>query len=113
MSVRISGMKSCSRILRPVLEATLIDLSGGGIRMHSGIHYEKESLVRVFLDIICNDEPKQLELLGEVVMSYSLENDRSIYETRVQFKAVPNEITEMIVKYIFMEQRITQQKLRR
>ena len=37
----------------------------------------------------------------------------SIYETRVQFKAVPNEITEMIVKYIFMEQRITQQKLRR
>ena len=87
---------------RPVLEATLIDLSGGGIRMHSGIHYEKESLVRVFLDIICNDEPKQLELLGEVVMSYSLENDRSIYETRVQFKAVPNEITEMIVKYIFM-----------
>ena len=98
---------------RPVLEATLIDLSGGGIRMHSGIHYEKESLVRVFLDIICNDEPKQLELLGEVVMSYSLENDRSIYETRVQFKAVPNEITEMIVKYIFMEQRITQQKLRR
>ena len=65
------------------------------------------------IDIICNDEPKQLELLGEVVMSYSLENDRSIYETRVQFKAVPNEITEMIVKYIFMEQRITQQKLRR
>lgn len=97
---------------KPVLAATLVDLSGGGIRVHSDVHYEKESLVRVFLDIVHNDEPKQLELLGEVVMSYSLENDRSTYETRVQFKSVPNEVTEMIVKYIFMEQRITQQKLR-
>lgn len=93
-------------------EGVLVDLSGGGLRLHSPFHYEKDTWIKTAFNIIYNEEALRLELLGRIVSSYSMENDRNVYETRVQFCSIPNDTKEKIVKYIFQEQRRMQQKVR-
>ncbi|MDD6796832.1 MAG: PilZ domain-containing protein [Clostridia bacterium] len=90
----------------------IIDLSGGGLRMRATTHYDKDEWVKITFDICCNDKKQTLEILGKVIASYLTENNRSIYETRVQFKALSKERKETIIKYIFQEQRRIQQKSR-
>lgn len=94
------------------VQSRIIDLSGGGIRLRTSSHYEKEECVKVSFDIMYNDKKQTMELLGKVVESYLTENSRSDYETRVQFKAMSKDVKEMLIKYIFQEQRRMQKKAR-
>lgn len=84
----------------------LTDLSGGGIRLHSDEHFDKDTYVKVCFDIFYNDGKKSFKLLGRIIESYSVERNRGGYETRIQFIAMPKEEKETIIKYIFKEQQI-------
>lgn len=82
------------------------DLSGGGIRLHSDEHFNKDTYVKVCFEIYYNATKYELKLLGSIIESYSADGGRGGYETRIKFISVPKEIKETIIKYIFQEQRV-------
>lgn len=84
----------------------LTDLSGGGIRLHSDEHFDKDTYVKICFDIFYDDTKRSFKLLGQIIESYSVERNRGGFETRIKFVAMPKEEKETIIKYIFKEQRI-------
>ncbi|QUI23245.1 PilZ domain-containing protein [Vallitalea pronyensis] len=83
----------------------VVDISGGGLRFTSKIHYETNPEVTCQFDLVIDEEIKRLEIIGQVVDSRIIDFETMRYETRVMFDDIANEDREIIIKYIFEEQR--------
>lgn len=83
----------------------VVDISGGGLRFTSKMHYDTNPEVNCKFDLNIGEDIITLEILGQVVDSKIVDFETMKYETRVMFDDIANEDRETIIKYIFEEQR--------
>ena len=84
-------------------EGTILDISGGGIRFVSNC--QLSSVDHVLCHIILNleNEKKHIYVSGEIVDSDEI--DYHAYETRAAFEDISDEVREIIIKFVFDEER--------
>lgn len=88
-----------------------VDLSGGGIRFVSEEKTEKSTFLLIRIQLIIEGRSQLLEVVGWVVSCNRIENsintrtDNRKYEYRVQFITKDQKKREMIIKYIFEQDR--------
>lgn len=91
-------------------QGTILDLSGGGVRIISDEKLEADSYIMLIIRL-CNDKiDKQYYILGKILASEPMENRKGKIETRVQFIFQDDRIREEIIRYIFEEERKDRQK---
>ena len=90
--------------------ATIVDISGGGMRFVTTIPFEPGALA--FYDFILRKQggPKHMELIGEILSCRQLETNRGQYEHRVRFVHIQHNQREDIIRYIFEEERKKRQR---
>jgi c-di-GMP-binding flagellar brake protein YcgR len=88
----------------------IVDISGGGVRIFTPQKYEKDDYLYVKFSIDMNVGRRDLELLTRVVMCIESHGKDDYYDVRVQYKDIPPQIRDSIVKYIYEQQRKIQSK---
>ena len=82
-----------------------IDISGGGLRFTGDTLVEKGNRLAVVFDIDYEGNIERYLLAADVVMSFAIPQHHGMYEHRVEFKDISKENREMLIKYIFQEER--------
>ena len=93
-------------------QAIAVDLSGGGIRFVSEQKGNKDEFVLVSICLRRIEENQLLEIAGRILSCRRLEGKTGSnkYEYRVQFLTRDQKKREMIIKYIFEQERKNRQK---
>lgn len=91
-------------------DGTLSNISGGGIKFYSAFPLHKEDRIRMKIHI---EElgTAPLDLFGRVVHSEEIPNRALKQEHRIEFFNINRDTREMIVKYVFSEERKQRQKV--
>lgn len=91
-------------------EGTALDISGGGIRF-VGKHLvpAKEKLLVVF-EVVTQNGPVKFRLPATVILSFETTGRSGRYEHRIEFENISNEYREILIKYIFEEERRMRKK---
>lgn len=82
-----------------------IDISGGGLRFTGDTLVEKGNRIAVVFDIDYEGNIERYLLAADVIMSFAIPQHHGMYEHRVEFKDISKENREMLIKYIFQEER--------
>lgn len=82
-----------------------IDISGGGLRFTGDALVEKGNRLAVVFDIDYEGNIERYLLAADVIMSFAIPQHHGMYEHRVEFKDISKENREMLIKYIFQEER--------
>lgn len=83
----------------------ILDISGGGIRFTSEEELDPSSPVHCRLNLAVNDQIEQLTLTGNLLQSTAIEPEQTVYQNRVKFDDIREEDREVIIKFIFEEER--------
>lgn len=94
----------------PLKQSVIVDISGGGLRFISSQKYEPESLLYCSYKLLIGGKQKTYEIVSKVLAVKELENRRGMFEHRVQYYNISEEIREEIIKYIFEEERKSRRK---
>lgn len=94
------------------VNATIIDISGGGVRFLADYKFGRGDYVSIKFVIDMNSGNKSVELVAKVIQSSESPKRARMYDTRLQFKEIAPEVRNMLVKYIFEQQRKIQQRER-
>jgi c-di-GMP-binding flagellar brake protein YcgR len=86
-------------------EGTISDLSGGGLRFHGEEALEKGSSVEVKLPLSLKSGIVPMTFMMKVIACIYYEGSRIAYEIRGEFQNVKDTEREVVVKYVFEEQR--------
>lgn len=86
-------------------DGTILDISGGGIRFTSHIELIQKKGVVNHIQIECGGEIKHLYLSGVIIKSERMKGNERVFENRVEFDAISNEDREIIIKFVFEEER--------
>jgi len=92
--------------------ATIIDISGGGVKIVSNELYKKNDMVLIEFDLIVATSLRTINIPGKVIASIPSVNREDLREHRIEFYKISKELRELIIKYIFDEQRRILQKER-
>lgn len=86
-------------------EGVILDISGGGIRFtsKSRLENDKELINHIRLNMLEDEE--ELFLSGMIIESAPMALDETIYENRVVFEGIDSMEREVIIKFIFEEER--------
>ncbi|MFV0342281.1 MAG: flagellar brake protein [Anaerocolumna sp.] len=82
-----------------------IDISGGGVKFVSDELHEQGNMIHISIGIDGMNQLKNKWLKAMIISSEQLINKKGAYEHRVQFKDISKDDREMIIKYIFTEER--------
>lgn len=85
--------------------AIIVDMSGGGVRMVSDDKLEKGDYIHFIFQIQRNFIKRECSFYGQVLYSEELPTRAKQYEHRVRFYNMDKFEREMIIKYIFEEER--------
>lgn len=100
---------ACEKALEKVKgswhDATITNISGGGVRFNSKEELPKEGKMYINIPIEINSQELLMELKARIVTTNSIFNRSGLYETRVEFVEIPLDDREYIVKYIFEQER--------
>lgn len=86
-------------------EGTISDLSGGGMRFHGKSELEKGELIEVMLPLSLQSGIVPLTFMMQVIACLHYEGSRIAYEVRGEFQNVKDTEREIVIKYVFEEQR--------
>lgn len=86
-------------------KGTIVDISGGGVRIVSEERLEKATYIRFKYNIKRNYTIFEFDLVGLVLSSEGIMNKIGQYEHRIKYHNIKREDREAIVKYIFDEER--------
>lgn len=93
--------------------ATIVDISGGGIRFVSSFAYKKGELILVRYKLYVKGRYKEYNIISRVLEVRKLESSgRSGYQHRIKYISISNRDREEIIQYIFDEERKNRQKER-
>lgn len=84
-------------------EGTITDLSGGGARFYSSNLHQQGETIQLSLDI--NIKGKKLIIPCNIISSVKMTNRQGYFEHRVMFTDISRDDREMVIKYIFAEER--------
>ena len=71
----------------------------------SSQRYEPESILYISYHLMKGEEQKKYEVVGKVLSAREMENKPGIFEHRVQYYDIDEDVREEIIKYIFEEER--------
>lgn len=94
------------------ISGMLVDISGGGARLMTSWQLEEGDYIYMKFPIEMNIGVREVELMGKVIMSLKAANRTDCYDNRIQFKELGPELRDVLVKYIFEQQRKTQKRER-
>lgn len=92
--------------------AVITDISGGGARIHSSQNHDKGDILMLMLTITLNKNLKNLMLRAQIVDSRRIQSRINAYEHRVEYIDIPKDTRELIVQYVFEEERKRRRKER-
>lgn len=100
---------ACEKALEKVQgnwqDATITNISGGGVRFNSKQEISKNGKLYMNIPIQLNGEELLMELKARIVATAPVFNRTGLYETRVEFIEIPLDDRENIVKYVFEQER--------
>lgn len=94
-----------NKVKREWIDATVSDVSGGGIRFHGNKEWKPGDEIEVYLPLSMNHGIMPVTLMVRVIVSKHYESSRIAYETRGEFVGLEDKQRELIIKYVFEEQR--------
>lgn len=97
----------------PLRRGLICDISGGGMRLITDLHYEEESYAYCLFMLNMDGKSKEYELIGKVLKCNELPNRPGEYEIRLQYVNLDNDIREEIIKYIFEEERRLRRRIKK
>lgn len=100
-----SFINSLEALKEDWLSGTILDISGGGARFVSESSLEHGNMLKISLDISHGADDKNIEIYAFVISSEKMINRIGFYEHRIQFKDIPKDVREAIIKFIFEEER--------
>lgn len=86
-------------------DGTSLDISGGGLRFIGNKMIEKAGKLVVQFDIVSSGGPIRYCLPAKVIMSFELPDRINRFEHRIEFSGISSESREILIKYIFEEER--------
>lgn len=89
----------------PLKRSVIVDISGGGLRFLSEQKYEPDSLILCSYYLLTGGTKKLYEVVGKVLAVRELDNRPGTYEHRVNYYNLDVDTREMIIKFIFEEER--------
>lgn len=104
--------KAPDNMVNKPINATIVDISGGGVRMLADYKFNRGDYIYLTFDVDMNIGRKRIEIVAKVIQSTQSQKNARFYDTRLQFKEVAPELRDLIVKFIFEQQRKIQQKER-
>lgn len=97
----------------PTKQSTIVDISGGGVRFIGPCIYQKGTKIYIEFELDIGARKRKFKLVGTVLNCSKVENKPGMYESRVQYARVSKEDREVIIRYIFEEERKIRQKEKR
>lgn len=87
-------------------EGIILDISGGGIKFTTSHFMENDTPIICNIQItVENNELKVLYIDSIVLSSNKIDDATNLYENRVKFIDISDEDRELIIKYVFEEER--------
>jgi c-di-GMP-binding flagellar brake protein YcgR len=91
-------------------KATIVDISGGGLRFASKEQVGRENYILINVALCTGEMEKEFYIVAKVIASYKNSNDHDIYNQRVEFIFKDNKIRDVIIRYVYQEQRRSRKK---
>lgn len=98
-------MAALDEIPKDWKEGTISDLSGGGLRFHGKDQLERGTVVEVMLPLSLKSGVVPLTFFVRVIACMNYEGSRIAFEVRGEFIHIEDAEREIVVKYVFEEQR--------
>jgi len=98
----VNALDECKREWH---KGIIVDISGGGAKFVSDKLHEYGSLIHIYIPFDSTMKLKNKWLKAVIISSEKLMNRQGFYESRVQFRDMLKEDREVIIKYIFEEER--------
>lgn len=86
-------------------DGTVADLSGGGVRFRSREEIEPESIIEIIVHLSFKNRNMPIRFFVRVLACERKQMDDSFYEVRGQFQYLDEKERELVVQYVFEEQR--------
>jgi len=102
---RAEGRKKLTQFDKEWIPAAITDLSGGGARFNSETNHNKGEKIRIRLDFISGGESKKMLLGAEIISSNRIMSRMGSYEHRVEFNNILQKDREVLIKFIFEQDR--------
>ena len=114
-ALMLSGAKLEQRISDPEVAQTLskaviVDISGGGIRFISERKHEEGDYLAVHMTLSNGNIDKDIWVVVSIVSCRKAAQNMERYETRAEYIHMGNKLREIIIKYIFDEDRKIRKK---
>ena len=88
----------------PCAEGSSFDIGGGGVRFRVDQPFEVKEMVLCVLHIELKGNVRDIQTLAKVLSVAKIKNSDS-YEVRVQFERITNKDRELIIQFIFEDER--------
>lgn len=88
----------------PCIEGSSFDIGGGGVRFRADQSYAKNELILCILRVEVKGDMRDIQTLGKVLSSNPIKNSDA-FEVRVQFERITHKDRELIIQYIFEDER--------
>lgn len=88
-----------------IKSATIVDISGGGARFNAAEAFAPGEELGISFMLLLGESEREFQLRARVIASADLKNRRKIYENRIEFTSISEAEREIIVKYVFEEER--------
>lgn len=90
---------------RPYAAGVTLDISGGGVRFVAKERLNSGDKIMVHLNLVIDDVTYPCEAVAKVVASTNARGKENVYENRIEFVQIKDAEREMLIKYIFKEER--------
>ena len=88
----------------PCVEGASFDIGGGGVRFRVDQSYEPKEMILCILHLEIKGNARNIQTIGKVLSTNPIKNSES-YEVRVQFERITHQDRELIIQYIFEDER--------
>lgn len=89
----------------PFKKGTIVDISGGGLRLVADTKYEDDDLILMNYVLGDPSSGKEYKHIGKILSIKELENNKGSFEHRISLENIPNKDREQIIRFIFEEER--------
>lgn len=91
-------------------EGIILDISGGGFRFISNRKLIDKEQITSQIQLKFEEEVKNINVTGTIIDSNLIDIKANSYETRIYFDKISNEDRELVIRFIFEEERKRRKK---
>ena len=102
---RTMGKMSDEMLDRPFATGITLDISGGGMRFVSKDRLNRGDKIQVLLNLKIDEEFYPCEAIAVVISSGQARGKENVCENRIEFVQIKDSERELLIKYIFREER--------